>query len=117
MLRSAASLSAAQTGATLLVRVTNLTGHKLIVVVCDNGGFAVIDRLQVFKGGASFNNLWETSHIKHQVRVDFVKHAEAMGAIGESVSSIADLEQAFERARKSAATSSSVTAMSAQFSR
>ena len=36
-----------------------LTGHKLIVVVCDNGGFAVINRLQNFKGSASFNNLLE----------------------------------------------------------
>ena len=36
-----------------------LTGHKLIVVVCDNGGFAVIDRLQVGKGGAAFNNMLE----------------------------------------------------------
>ena len=34
-----------------------LTGHKLIVVVCDNGGFAVINRLQNFKGVPSFNNL------------------------------------------------------------
>ena len=33
------------------------TGHKLIVVVCDNGGFAVINRLQNFKGSKSFNNL------------------------------------------------------------
>ena len=23
-----------------------LTGHKMIVIVCDNGGFAVINRLQ-----------------------------------------------------------------------
>ena len=30
-----------------------LTGHKLIVVVCDNGGFAVIDRLQNAKGSPS----------------------------------------------------------------
>ena len=29
-----------------------LTDHKLIVVVCDNGGF--IDRLQTFKGSPSF---------------------------------------------------------------
>ena len=28
-----------------------LSGHKMIVVVCDNGGFAVINRLQNFKGG------------------------------------------------------------------
>ena len=36
-----------------------LTGHKLIVVVCDNGGFAVINRLQNVKGVPSFNNLIE----------------------------------------------------------
>ena len=35
---------------------TVLTGHKLIVVLCDNGGFAVINRLQNFKGVPSFNN-------------------------------------------------------------
>ena len=34
-----------------------LCGHRLIVIVCDNGGFAVIDRLQVDQGGASFANL------------------------------------------------------------
>ena len=34
-----------------------LTGHRMIVVVCDNGGYAVIDRLQVAQGGRSFNNL------------------------------------------------------------
>ena len=28
-----------------------LSGHKLIVIVCDNGGFAVINRLQVNQGG------------------------------------------------------------------
>ena len=33
-----------------------LTGMKLIVVVCDNAGFAVIDRLQRAKGIPSFNN-------------------------------------------------------------
>ena len=34
-----------------------LSGHKMIVVVCDNGGFAVIERLQLAQGGASFNNM------------------------------------------------------------
>ncbi len=77
-----------------------LTGHKLIIVVCDNGGYAVIDRLQTFKGGASFNNLLEHCKVKNLVRVDFARHAESMGAIAETVSSIADLEQALERARK-----------------
>ena len=41
-----------------------LTGLKLIVVVCDNGGFAVIDRLQRAKGIPSFNNqLADTRHV------------------------------------------------------
>ena len=34
-----------------------LSGHKMIVVVCDNGGFAVIERLQLAQGGVSFNNM------------------------------------------------------------
>ena len=40
-----------------------LAGHKLIVIVCDNGGFAVIHRLQVNQGGVGYNNLLEdTNH-------------------------------------------------------
>ena len=57
-----------------------LTGLKLIVVVCDNGGFAVIDRLQRAKGIPSFNN--QLADIRHEgelVRVDFAKHAEVDG--------------------------------------
>ncbi|NMD09023.1 MAG: 3D-(3,5/4)-trihydroxycyclohexane-1,2-dione acylhydrolase (decyclizing) [Phyllobacteriaceae bacterium] len=34
-----------------------LTRRKLIVIVCDNGGFAVINKLQNNTGNASFNNL------------------------------------------------------------
>ena len=76
-----------------------LTGHKLIIVVCDNGGFAIINRLQVGKGGASFNNLIEHSRVKNLVSVDFAKHAEAMGAIAETVQGTGELEQAFARAK------------------
>ena len=77
-----------------------LTGHKLIVVVCDNGGYAVIRRLQNAKGSASFNNLFEHCKITNPVPADFAKHAEGLGAIAETVESIADLEQAFQRARQ-----------------
>lgn len=77
-----------------------LTGHKLIVIVCDNGGFAVINRLQNGKGGKSFNNLIADCRIEEHVSVDFARHAESMGAIAETVHSIAELEQAFQRARK-----------------
>jgi 3D-(3,5/4)-trihydroxycyclohexane-1,2-dione acylhydrolase (decyclizing) len=34
-----------------------LTGKKLIVLVLDNGGFAVINKLQNNTGQVSFNNL------------------------------------------------------------
>ena len=34
-----------------------LSGHKMILVVCDNGGYAVINRLQKAKGVPGFNNL------------------------------------------------------------
>ena len=76
-----------------------LTGHKLIVIVCDNGGFAVINRLQNFKGSASFNNLIKDCRIGNEVAVDFVAHARSMGAEGEQVASIGELEAAFKRAK------------------
>ncbi|MBX6320395.1 MAG: 3D-(3,5/4)-trihydroxycyclohexane-1,2-dione acylhydrolase (decyclizing) [Rhodospirillaceae bacterium] len=77
-----------------------LTGHKLIVVVCDNGGFGVINRLQNFKGCPSFNNQIEDCKVVKPFRVDFAKHAEAMGAVAETVTSLTDLQAAFQRAKK-----------------
>jgi 3D-(3,5/4)-trihydroxycyclohexane-1,2-dione acylhydrolase (decyclizing) len=78
-----------------------LYGHKLIVIVCDNGGYAVINRLQVNQGGVPFNNQIVDCDVQNLVYVDFAKHAESMGAIAETVGSIDDLEAAFTRARKS----------------
>ena len=76
-----------------------LTGHKMIVVVCDNGGYAVINRLQNAKGGASFNNLIKDCRVERSFSVDFVKHAESMGAEGRAVKSLADLALAFDWAK------------------
>ena len=79
-----------------------LTGHKMIVVVCDNGGFAVINRLQEFKGTPGFNNLWRDCRIENPdepPHVDFAKHAESMGAHARHCESLADLEAALEWAR------------------
>jgi 3D-(3,5/4)-trihydroxycyclohexane-1,2-dione acylhydrolase (decyclizing) len=76
-----------------------LFGHKMIVIVCDNGGFAVINRLQVNQGGAPFNNLLADAKVQRVVDVDFAAHAASMGCHAESVTSIAELEDAFERAR------------------
>lgn len=82
-----------------------LTGHKLIVIICDNGGYAVINRLQNFKGVPSFNNLLKDCRVKELVKVDFAKHAESMGAISEHVRSLADLEAAIDRAKAADRTS------------
>ena len=78
-----------------------ITNNKLIIIVCDNGGFAVINRLQLFKGGNEYNNLLKSSNTPGLVNVDFAKHAESMGAKSEHVNSISDLEEAFKRAKKS----------------
>ena len=79
-----------------------LTGHKMIVVVCDNAGFAVINRLQEFKGTPGFNNLFKdcrradpgSPHL-----VDFAKHAESMQAHARHCESLADLESALDWAK------------------
>ena len=77
-----------------------LTGMKLIVVVCDNGGFLVIDRLQRAKGIPSFNNSIETCRTAvPPFRVDFARHAEAMGAVGIRVGSMGELDEANKRAQ------------------
>ncbi len=78
-----------------------ITNNKLIIVLCDNGGHAVINRLQLFKGGKEFNCLFNSSKAPNLVPVNFAKHAESMGAKSEEVSSISDLEEAFKRAKKS----------------
>ncbi len=58
-------------------------GHPFVAVVCDNGGYAVIHRLQTGQGGAGFNNLFVDSAGPGAepggVRVDFAAHAAALG--------------------------------------
>ena len=79
---------------------TVLTGHKLIIIVCDNGGYAVISRLQNFKGTPGFNNLLKDCKTAIPAfSVDFVKHAESMGARAKKVESLAELEQAMDWAK------------------
>ena len=78
---------------------TVMTGQKVIFMVCDNGGYAVINRLQVNTGGAEFNNLLRNTHHERYFQVDFVQHAESMGAIAERVESVDALAAAFARAR------------------
>lgn len=79
-----------------------LTQKKLIVLVLDNGGFAVINKLQNNTGNESFNNLIADSPtIPEAFGVDFEAHARSMGATAESVTNPAELTEAFKRAKAS----------------
>jgi 3D-(3,5/4)-trihydroxycyclohexane-1,2-dione acylhydrolase (decyclizing) len=79
-----------------------LSGHKMIVVVCDNGGYAVINRLQQAKGVPGFNNLLVDCRVVNReapLHVDFAKHAESMGAAARHCESLADFGAALEWAK------------------
>lgn len=81
---------------------TVLSGHKMIVVVCDNGGYAVINRLQQGKGVPGFNNLLQDCRIQNPenpLHVDFVKHAESMGALSRHCENLSELKDAMEWAQ------------------
>ena len=73
-----------------------ITNNKLIIIVCDNGGHAVINRLQLFKGGKEFNCLFESSKNTNITQINFAEHAASMGAKSEEVSSISELEDSHE---------------------
>ena len=78
-----------------------LSQKKLIILVLDNGGFAVINKLQNNTGNESFNNLIaDCPTIAEPFAVDFESHARAQGAISETVSNPAELGEAFKRAKK-----------------
>jgi 3D-(3,5/4)-trihydroxycyclohexane-1,2-dione acylhydrolase (decyclizing) len=82
-----------------------LYGRKLIIILCDNGGFAVIDKLQRSTGNVSFHNLIADCESRvPPFAVDFVMHARSMGASAESVTSVAAFEAAFARAKASSRT-------------
>ncbi len=77
-----------------------LTEKKMIILVLDNGGFAVINKLQNNTGNESFNNLIaDTPTATHQVGVDFEAHARSLGALAETVDNPAGLADAFARAK------------------
>ena len=83
-----------------------LTGKKLIIIVLDNGGFAVINKLQNNTGNESFNNLIkDCPTVEKPFVVDFESHAKAMGAIAETVENSKELAFALRRAKESEQTS------------
>jgi 3D-(3,5/4)-trihydroxycyclohexane-1,2-dione acylhydrolase (decyclizing) len=82
-----------------------LSGHKIIVIVCDNAGFAVINKLQTNTGNQSFNNLLkDCAHQRASPelpRVDFVQHAQSMGANAEKIADASGIAGALARAKAS----------------
>jgi 3D-(3,5/4)-trihydroxycyclohexane-1,2-dione acylhydrolase (decyclizing) len=85
-----------------------LSGHPFVAVVCDNGGYAVIHRLQTGQGADGFNNLLDDCAgpgAAAGLRVDFAAHAASLGAHVEVVApgrSADDLAAAYGRARAAA---------------
>ncbi|MGI9435252.1 MAG: 3D-(3,5/4)-trihydroxycyclohexane-1,2-dione acylhydrolase (decyclizing) [Geminicoccaceae bacterium] len=83
-----------------------LTRKKLIILVLDNGGFAVINKLQNGTGNESFNCLFtDCPTVPDAFAVDFEAHARAMGANAETVANPDELGEAFKRAKASDKTS------------
>ena len=85
-----------------------LSGHPFVLFVCDNGGYAVIHRLQTGQGAEGFNNLLDDCEgpgARAGLRVDFAAHAAALGAHVEDVpdgAPIGDLAAAYARAKDAA---------------
>jgi 3D-(3,5/4)-trihydroxycyclohexane-1,2-dione acylhydrolase (decyclizing) len=83
-----------------------LSRKKLIVLVLDNGGFAVINKLQNNTGNESFNNLIaDCPTVDAPFAIDFEAHARSMGALAETVANPAELAEAFKRAKAADRTS------------
>ena len=83
-----------------------LTHKKLIVLVLDNGGFAVINKLQNNTGNESFNNLIaDAPTVPDAFAVDFAAHAASMGAHAVHVDTPDQLAKAFKAAKAADRTS------------
>ena len=78
-----------------------LYDKKLIIVVCDNGGHMVINRLQLAKGGKEYLCNLRSARTSNLEFVDFEAHAKSMGANAETVKTTSELESAFKRAKES----------------
>jgi 3D-(3,5/4)-trihydroxycyclohexane-1,2-dione acylhydrolase (decyclizing) len=79
-------------------------GHGFVAVVCDNDGYAVIDRLQRGNGAPGFNNMYADARSlrPRPPRVDFASHAASLGCAVLSVADGGDLRAAYRQAREHA---------------
>jgi 3D-(3,5/4)-trihydroxycyclohexane-1,2-dione acylhydrolase (decyclizing) len=86
-------------------------GHPYVAVLCDNGGYAVIHRLQTNQGADGFNNMLRDSRgpgADGSVRVDFAAHVRSLGCSVIDVpdgSGVEELRAAYLEARDVAVSS------------
>lgn len=71
-----------------------LHATPLTIILCDNGGFAVIERLQTGHGADSFRTMLAESDRPNPARVDFVAHAASMGAQSQRLRTVEELTDA-----------------------
>jgi len=74
-------------------------GDSIIYILCDNAGFAVIQRLQVSNGSKSYRTMFHDSDLNPPFKVDFVAHAKSLGARAINVT-INNLVDEFKSAKK-----------------
>ena len=70
-----------------------LVGTSMTLIVCDNGGFNVIERLQLGHGAASFKTMLADEDHPQPPAIDFAAIARAMGAHGYKVTGLAELDE------------------------
>lgn len=70
-------------------------GDSIVFILCDNRGYAVIQRLQVSNGSKSFRTMFNDSDLKPPFEVDFVAHAKSLGANSKKVT-IENLQEEFK---------------------
>jgi len=78
-----------------------LHGTALTLVVCDNGGYGVISRLQSNNGANSFRTM--ITENENAPRVDFQAHAKSMGAsthLAKSANEVAQIVAATRNSKK-----------------
>ena len=69
-----------------------LTSTDLTLLVCDNGGFNVIERLQLGHGAASFKTMLADADHPEPAQIDFAAMASAMGAQAHRVRGLVELD-------------------------
>jgi len=67
---------------------------SLVLIICDNQGYNVIERLQIGHGAASFRTMLADEDRPNPASIDFAKIAEGMGADVISAGSLAEFDAA-----------------------